>query len=127
MINEAILHNFDESIEKFTKYGIIVLNRKTFIKKQKGVFLLKKYQVFYKEKQIGLLEVNEQGQHRYTANSEAVDSIKNEVPLIPEMLNGTDWVDPIPFFKERLDNGSRFDLTVIQYHTDLFKMVQKSE
>lgn len=125
MINKIVLHNFEESIEKFTKYGIIVLNRKTFIKKTKGCFVLK-YQVFYKEIEIGLLEVNENGQHRYTANSEAVESIKNEVPLIPEMLEGTEWVDPIPFFKERIDNGSRFDLTVIQYHTDLFRMVKEN-
>ncbi|MBR3888027.1 MAG: hypothetical protein IKJ32_02890 [Clostridia bacterium] len=85
-----------------------------------------KYQVFYKEKQIGLLEVNEQGKHRYTVNSEAVQEVKNEVPLIPEMLESTDWVDPIPFFKERIDNGSRFDLTTIQYHTDFFRMVKEN-
>ena len=89
------------------------------------MFLLK-YQVFYKEIEIGLLEVNENGQYRYTANSEAVESIKNEVPLIPEMLEGTEWVDPIPFFKERIDNGGRFDLTVIQYHTDFFRMVKEN-
>ena len=83
-----------------------------------------KYQIFYKEIEIGLLEVNETGQHRYTANSEAVQKIKEEVPLIPEMLNGTDWREPIPFFEERILNASRFDLAVIQYHTDLFKMVQ---
>ena len=82
------------------------------------------YQVFYKDVEIGLLEVNEQGQHRYVVNSEAVNKIKDEVPLIPEMLNGTEWGEPIPFFKERLENGSRFDLTVIQYHTDFFRMVK---
>jgi hypothetical protein len=85
-----------------------------------------KFRVFYKEIEIGLLEVNENKQHRYTANSEAVQKIKDEVQLIPEMLQSNDWRKPIPFFEERIMNASRFDLQVIQYHTDLFRMIQEN-
>ena len=85
------------------------------------------YQIFYKEILIGILEVNESGQYRYTPDLEAVAGIKNEVPLIREMLEKSDWREPIPFFKERIENASRFNLEVIRYHTDLFKMVRISE
>lgn len=116
-----------KSVEKFTKYGIIVLNRKKLVKKYERGVLVLKYQIFYRELEIGLLEVNEQGQHRYTVNGEAVQTIQKEVPLIPEMLQSTEWRDPIPFFEERIENGGRFDLPVIQYHTDLFRMVKVIE
>ena len=85
------------------------------------------YQIFYKEILIGILEVNEQGQYKYTPEVEAVESLKNEVPLIREMTEKSDWREPIPFFKERIDNASRFNLEIIRYHTDLFKMVRISE
>lgn len=86
-----------------------------------------KYQIFYKETLIGVLEINEEGQYRYTPDVEAVETLKNEVPLTREMLEKSDWREPIPFFKERIENGSRFNLDVIRYHTDLFKMVKVSE
>lgn len=86
-----------------------------------------KYQIFYKETLIGVLEINEKGQYRYTPDVEAVESLKNEVPLTREMIEKSDWREPIPFFKERIENGSRFNLDVIRYHTDLFKMVKVSE
>ena len=71
-----------------------------------------------------VLDVNEIDQYKYTPNEEAVKSIKDEVSLIHEMLEGSEWRDPIPFFKERIDNAQRFSSDVISYHTDFFKMVK---
>lgn len=86
-----------------------------------------KYQVLYKEVEIGVLEINAVGQHKYTPNHEGVRQIENEVSLIREMQVASDWRDPIPFFSERIENAQRFNLRVISYQTDLFKMVKVDE
>ena len=86
-----------------------------------------KFLIYCKDIEIGLLEVNEKGQHKYTPNEEGVARVKDEIHLIHEMLKKSDWRNPIPFFEERIENASRFSLDVISYHTDSFKMVKVSE
>lgn len=83
-----------------------------------------KFKVLYKEVEIGVLEINADGQHKYTPNHEGVRQIENEVSLIREMLVASDWRNPIPFFEERIKNAQKFNLSVIRYQTDFFKMVR---
>lgn len=84
-----------------------------------------KYIILYKETKIGVLEINNEGKYKYTPEEAGIDAIKNTVSLNHEMLQKSDWRDPIPFFKERIDNASRFSKTEIAYHTDFFRMVKE--
>ena len=44
------------------------------------------------------------------------------------MVDGYPWGKPIPFFKERIDNATRFGMEkCIRYHTDLFLMRMVSD
>lgn len=82
-----------------------------------------KYIIFYKEIQIGILEINENDQYKYTPDSKGLESVKNEVSLIHEMTEASDWRNPIPFFKNRIDNAKRFNREKdITTHTDWFRM-----
>lgn len=83
-----------------------------------------KYKIFYDTTEIGVLEINTDGKYRYTPNMEGVEEVKNRVSLSYDLMEKSDWRDPISFFKERLDNASGFQSDVIAYHTDLFRMVK---
>lgn len=83
-----------------------------------------KYIVFYGQTEIGVLEINSKGMYRYTPNMEGVEEVKDKISLSNELQVKSEWRDPIPFFKERLDNASGFQSDVIAYHTDLFRMVK---
>ena len=80
------------------------------------------YQLFYGEHLIGVLEVNpENKQHKFTPNEEGVKEVKQITSLIPEMENGTNgFVEPIPFFQNRIMNMERNGLEEINYQTDWF-------
>lgn len=82
-----------------------------------------KYMILYKEIKIGVLEISEAGQYKYTPDENGVRAVKNEVSLPHDLLEKSDWREPIPFFKERIDNAKKFSLEEISYHTDFFKMV----
>ena len=85
------------------------------------------YTIFYKETKIGVLEINENGEHRYTPDIKGVESVKNEVMLMHDMLEKTDWREPIPFFKNRIENAKRFsNESEITSHTDCFRMVKEA-
>lgn len=81
-----------------------------------------KYEVFYEKIKIGVLEINTDGKYRYTPNMEGVEKVKNSVSLSYDLMEKSEWRDPIPFFKERLDNASGFQCDIIAYHTDRFSM-----
>lgn len=83
-----------------------------------------KYEILYKQTKIGVLEVNEQGQHKYTPDLNGIENVKNEVSLSHYMLEKTDWKAPIPFFKNRIENAKRFPKVKIGYHTDNFRMIK---
>ena len=83
-----------------------------------------KYIVIYGQTEIGELEINSKGMHRYTPNMEGEEEEKVKISLSNELQVKSEWRDPIPFFKERLDNASGFQSDVIAYHTDLFRMVK---
>lgn len=86
--------------------------------------MLKKYEIYCKDILIGLLEINDDGQHKYTPIVEGVEVAKKEVSLSHDMQVASDWREPIPFFKNRIENAKRFsDGKIIISHTDLFKMI----
>ena len=83
-----------------------------------------KYEIYFKNTLIGVLEVNIDGQHKYTPNKEGVEIAQTGVSLSHEMQVESDWREPIPFFKNRIENAKRFsDGKIIGYHTDSFKMI----
>ena len=87
-----------------------------------------KYKILYKETLIGVLEINEKNQYKYTPDFDGVEKVNKEVSLIHEMLEGSDWRDPIPFFKNRIDNAKRFSKeNYISSQTDSFRMVKENE
>ena len=82
-----------------------------------------KYEIYCKNTLIGVLEINKEGKYRYTPNDEGIKIAKMDVSLSHEMLEKTDWMEPIPFFKNRIDNSERFSKgEIISYHTDPFSM-----
>ncbi len=79
------------------------------------------YQLFYREHLIGVLEVNPENKHKFTPNEEGVKLAKEITSLTKEMMEGTDgFVEPIPFFQNRLMNMERNGLSEINYQTDYF-------
>ena len=81
-----------------------------------------KYKIFYGPIEIGVLEINTDGKYRYTPNEKGLEEVKDKISLSNELQVKSDWRDPIPFFKERLDNASGFQCDIIAYHTDRFIM-----
>ena len=90
-----------------------------------------KYKVSYKDIEIGTLEVNEEGQHKYTPNQEGIEKIKDQTVLLHEMLEpDEDFGDPIPFFQNRLRNNEKFrnrKSKEINSHTDKYSLKQELE
>ena len=78
------------------------------------------YALFYKEIRIGTLFV-ENGKHRYIPDTNGVRTVCDRAPLLLELREGTDgFIDPIPFFQNRLMNMQRWNLDEIHYQTDWF-------
>lgn len=88
----------------------------------------REYEVFYQDTLIGILEVhNETGKHKYTPNEKGVEATKDNACHIRVMIEGTNgFEDPIPFFDNRLSNGERLGLTVINYQTDKYTLKLKT-
>lgn len=84
--------------------------------------LTKQYEVYYREFLIGYLIVEAEAEkHCYKPVLENVEHVKKKTSLIPEMLHGTKgYVEPIPFFQNRLMNMKRNGLKEINYQTDYF-------
>lgn len=88
---------------------------------------MEKYAVFYKETRIGTLFV-QNGKHRYIPDAESVRAICDRASLLLEMREGTDgFVDPIPFFQNRLMHMRRWNLDEINYQTDWFLLRRVKE
>lgn len=69
-----------------------------------------KYEIFYKDILVGVLLINQEGLYKYTPDSANTEKVKAKVSLISEMLTGTDWCEPIPYFKNRIEAAKRFSL-----------------
>lgn len=82
------------------------------------------YDIYYKDVCIGLLEINERGQHRYTPIAEGIGKVEEIVPLDNHMTNYKDWGEPIPIWKNKIARAKRFGHEeVISSHTDCFRLV----
>lgn len=87
--------------------------------------MMEKYEIFYNDIKIGVLEINEKEQYKYTPVTEGVEKVKDDISLIHEMLEESEWREPIPFFKNRIENAKRFGKEKdISTHTDNFRMVR---
>lgn len=89
---------------------------------------MEKYEIFFKNNiLLGVLFINN-GLYKYIPEEKNTEKISEEVSLTNEMLTGTDWVEPIPFFKNRIENAKRFSLEDdIRTQKDCFRMVKVSE
>ena len=84
-----------------------------------------KYEVFYKATKIGVLEINDLNQYKYTPDKEGTLLVKEQISAINELMQESDWREPIPFFKIRIDNAKMFSKeNDISSHTDHFRMVK---
>ena len=83
-----------------------------------------KYKILYNEIEIGLLEINDAGYHRYTPDKCGVETVGSGAPLTPEIRKGTDWVEPLPYFQRSIDDAKRFSQEKYIYsQTDKFEMI----
>lgn len=86
---------------------------------------MEKYKVFYENEEIGVLEINEKGQYKYTPNSEGVKNVKSSISLFYELLEESDWREPIPILKNRIEDAKRFsEENYISNQTDKLKLVK---
>ena len=82
-----------------------------------------KYNIFYKDVKIGVLEINDEGKHKYTPDDNGVETIKDDVSLF--LLEKTEWTDPIPFFQNRINDAKKFSHEEdIRSHSAFFRMVK---
>lgn len=85
-----------------------------------------KYSVFYKDIKIGTLYINEEDKYKYVPNLEVLEEVKAKVSLIHEMCEETDWRDPIPFFKNRIEDAKKIGQEDdISRSTDFYRMVKE--
>lgn len=85
-----------------------------------------KYIVFYKNTKIGVLEINDKNQHKYTPDKNGVQEVKDCISIFYEMLVESDWREPIPFFENRINDAKRFSQEKdIRNQTDPFRMIRE--
>ena len=84
-----------------------------------------KYKIFYEDTLIGILEIDEKNQYKYTPDEEGTDLKRNEISIFPELLDKYDEQKPIALFKSRIKDAEYFGNTdVISKQTDPFKLVK---
>ena len=85
-----------------------------------------KYKVFYQKTKIGVLEINEKNQYKYTPDVKGTQKVKKSIEIFYEMLVASDWRDPIPFFQNRISDATRFSQEKdIKNQTDPFRMIRE--
>ena len=84
------------------------------------------YKVFYQKTKIGVLEINEKNQYKYTPDVKGTQKVKKSIEIFYEMLVASDWRDPIPFFQNRISDATRFSQEKdIKNQTDPFRMIRE--
>ena len=83
---------------------------------------MEKYEVSYNKTLIGFLWVDGDYKYCYEPFAEGVERVKNSACLLRVMEEGTggEFIEPIPFFQERLRYMKLWKLGVINYQTDKF-------
>ena len=88
---------------------------------------MEKYELYFKDIFLGNLMINE-GKYYFKPNQSGVNQAKEETVLIVEILKGTHgFIDPIPFFKSRIDTMNKLRVKEIRYHTDYFVLKKSYE
>ncbi len=83
------------------------------------------YTVFYRETKIGILEINDKGQHKYTPDIEGVKTVKSSISIFHELLEKSDWREPIPVLKNHIEDARKFSQhSYISNQTDDFILVK---
>ncbi len=85
---------------------------------------IERYEFFYRDILIGVLEVDPvTKKHNYIPDADGVKEASDRACLLRVMKEGTgDFVEPIPFFDNRLRNMKRFGLHEMNYQTDYFTL-----
>lgn len=87
-----------------------------------------KYEVFHDDIKIGLLEINEEGQHRYTPIEEHMEYIKTSCWPFYELWEKSEWREPIPLLKNRIEDARRFHCEEnIRNQTDGYRLIMIKE
>lgn len=85
-----------------------------------------RYHVYVKKVKIGILEINEEGLHRYTPIEEGVRYVEKSVPILHDLEVKSDWREPIPFLDNRIRDASRFNSEdFIINQTDPFVLIKE--
>lgn len=87
-----------------------------------------KYRIFDNNVEIGLLEINEKGQHRYTPIESQIEYIRRTCSPFWEFYTKSDWREPIPVLQNRINDARRFGQKKdITNQTDTFRLFLKRE
>lgn len=72
-----------------------------------------KYDVCYKDRCIGRLYINEEGQYKYEAHQDEIKTVekKENTIIYADARKDRDWGEPIAFFDSRISNCKRFGMT----------------
>lgn len=82
-----------------------------------------KYRVFYNDIEMGMLAINDKGQHKFMPIEEPLSRIKDN-KLFYELYEKTEWREPIPVFENRIKDARRFQQEKdIWSHTDRFRLL----
>lgn len=83
------------------------------------------YTAYYRGIKIGVLEINDKGQHRYTPDSKGTETVRPSISVFYELLKKSEWQEPIPLFKNRIEDAKRFSQEdAISNQTDDFVLVR---
>lgn len=83
-----------------------------------------KYRIFKGNVEIGLLEINENGYHRYTPIEEQIEYARRIYSIFPELYTKSDWREPIPVLQNRINDAKRFGQEKdITNQTDDFRLL----
>ena len=80
------------------------------------------YELYYNKTLIGILTVNND-KYFY----EVSDKINQVLDQIFDFLKTNQCSDSFPFFKKRIEDMKKFNLTELKYQTDNYKLIKKSD
>ena len=82
---------------------------------------MEKFKVYWKEQCIGTLCINGE-RYKYVPDQDAIKAIGEKAFLVREVITEYDADVPIQFFKQMIDNCSRFEGRGIGYHNNNYSL-----
>lgn len=67
-----------------------------------------KYNIYYKDKKIGNLYINEKGEYKYVTLKEVIQEIEKTDKIFIAAKTDRDFGEPIVFFDSRIKNCQKF-------------------